>query len=701
MAFASLYLPAAVAQVPAAPEISRLPGVTVHGDAQAMPAALPGGLAASGGTAGMLGTQDVMDVPFNLVSYTSRFIESTQATTVAEVLAYDASVAISQTSGMVDSLSIRGFPIGEGNVGETAFNGVFGIAPNYRILTPYVERIEVLKGATGMLYGMLPDSGVGGVINIVPKRAATESLTRLSTNYSSESMGGVELDIGRRFGADGQVGVRLNSSHQAGATGVDNQQRKTSVGALGLDYQGERLSATLDTIWQRDHWKAPSRVYSVAPGVQVPDAPDGSANPTQKWGWSTLEDRSVLLGLKYRVGEQSSLFANLGRGFSEVDRIFDQQMVLSNERGDFSTTPRSAVFQVTRETANAGIRTRFATGRIDHAVTVEASTLEIENGFGMRNGTSLRSNLYAPVQYPDQYLQGPNSVLRVALTRLRGLAVSDTLSLFDDRIRIITGLRHQHISSRSWSTGTGALASRYRESAVTPSVGLIVRPTSTTMVYASYIEGLNKGDVAPLSVSNAGETFAPYTSRQHEVGVKFEGEHFNAGVSAFQIIRPAGEIDGGVFGVTAEQRNRGLEFSLQGEPANGLRALISLMLLDARLTHTSRLGVAGNRPIGAPNRRASAALEWDTPWLAGLTLIGGVVYTGSQYANQQNTALLPAWTRVDLGARYRTRVSGTPVTLQGTLHNTFNNGYWSGVSQWGAFSLSSPRSLMVTASAEF
>lgn len=41
---------------------------------------------------------------------------------------------------------IRGFPIGEGNTGEVALNGVYGVAPNYQLLPQYLERIELLKG---------------------------------------------------------------------------------------------------------------------------------------------------------------------------------------------------------------------------------------------------------------------------------------------------------------------------------------------------------------------------------------------------------------------------------------------------------------------------------------------------------------------------------------------------------------------------
>lgn len=173
--------------------------------AAARPGALPpsysGGQVARGGQIGLLGNRDFMDTPFNITSYTAKKIEDQQASTIADVVSNDPSVRFTgQTGGILDSFFIRGFPIGEGNVGEIAFNGVYGVAPNYRVFTDYVERIEIIKGPTALLYGMAPNSSVGGTINIVPKRASDVDLTRVTTDYATNSQFGTHLDVSRRFG---------------------------------------------------------------------------------------------------------------------------------------------------------------------------------------------------------------------------------------------------------------------------------------------------------------------------------------------------------------------------------------------------------------------------------------------------------------------------------------------------------------------
>ena len=113
--------------------------------AMALPVPYEGGQLASGGQVGMLGNKDYMDAPVNITSYTRETIDNLQARTVAEMVRNDPSVHnASGPGGMLDSFFIRGFAMNEGNSGEVSYNGVFGVAPNYRVLTGYAERVEVL-----------------------------------------------------------------------------------------------------------------------------------------------------------------------------------------------------------------------------------------------------------------------------------------------------------------------------------------------------------------------------------------------------------------------------------------------------------------------------------------------------------------------------------------------------------------------------
>ncbi|WP_426155333.1 TonB-dependent receptor [Pseudomonas sp. TSRC2-2] len=672
-----------------------------YNSATALPETLAGGQVARGARLGMLGNKDVMDTPFSVTSYTAKTLADLQTVTVADALERDPSVrSTGQTGGIVDSFFIRGFPIGEGNLGELAFDGVYGVAPNYRVFTDYAERVEVLKGPGALMYGISPNSGVGGVINIVPKRPLDEDLTRFTGSYASDSQVGGHLDLSRRFGSENQFGVRFNGNLQGGDTAVDDQHRDLGVGAIALDYRGERLRLNLDYISQKESWEAASRPFTIAPGVDVPSAPNGRTNLPQDWGWSDTKEQSALLGGEYDLSDNVTVFAHAGGGRSDVKRLSDQVPRILNDAGDTSNIPGYYKFNVDRSTADVGMRGVFATGPITHTTTIMATRYQDELSRGITNGTAILSNIYHPVDVPQQYLSSPK-VQRVSESELSGVALTDTLSMLDDRFQLTLGVRRQDIESRNYNAA-GAVSSKYSDNATTPLVGVVVKPWQDVSLYYNYVEGLSKGDIAPGTASNAGETFAPYESKQHEIGVKYEHGTFMTTLALFQIEKPSGEIGAGnVFSVQAEQRNRGVELSMYGEVAKGTRLMGGVTVLDGELTDSATTANRGNKPVGVPDVQANLWAEWDTPWLEGFTLTSGAIYTDRQYVNQANTQELDAWTRFDAGARYATKIEGRPTTFRATVQNVFDREYWSGVASYGAFSPGYPRTLQLSATVDF
>ena len=97
-----------------------------------------------------------------------------------------------------------------------------------------------------------------------------------------------------------------------------------------------------------------------------------------------------------------------------------------------------------------------------------------------------------------------------------------------------TSISHQKIESFNYDYNTGAELSAYSKSKITPVAAFVAKLNSSVSLYANYIEGLVQGDTAPntyldpttnqtRAVVNAGEIFAPYATRQEEVGVKYDG----------------------------------------------------------------------------------------------------------------------------------------------------------------------------------
>ena len=132
------------------PNVMQLDPLRVQGNAvppQAtidnLPPAFPGGQVARGGQIGLLGERDVMDTPFNQTNYTSKLMENQQARSIADVVANDPSVRnVWSAVGYTSPLMIRGFAF---NNNDTAFGGLYGVAPALLVTPEYLERVEVLN----------------------------------------------------------------------------------------------------------------------------------------------------------------------------------------------------------------------------------------------------------------------------------------------------------------------------------------------------------------------------------------------------------------------------------------------------------------------------------------------------------------------------------------------------------------------------
>ncbi|GEP59995.1 TonB dependent/Ligand-Gated channel TonB [Reyranella soli] len=665
-----------------------------------LPPDFTGGMVARGSRVGVLGNRDFMNTPFSINSYTEKTIEDQQAVTVADVARNDASVRFTgQTGGLLDSFMIRGFPVGEGNSGEIALDGIYGVAPNYRLFTDYVERVEVLKGPAAFLYGMSPASSVGGTINIVPKRAGEVDLTRFTADYISNLQGGAHLDVSRRYGEGREFGIRANGAYFGGDTPLDKQSHGVFVGSLALDYRGNRFRTSLDFIAQDERINAPSRPLLVAAGVAVPSAPNASLNLTQAWEWSQVADQSLLLRAEYDVVDNVTFFADFGGGRTQVARIFGTP-TLTSYTGNTTNTPAYFRFLINRLTYDAGVRATFETVGIKHLLVMQALSYHDDVSRGSSSGQAMLSNIYAPTTLPGQAIASPWFMPKISSTDLTGFALSDTLSVLEDRIQLMLGIRQQRIVSIDFSPVTGLPTASYDMSAQPPMVGLVVKPWQNISLYANYVQGLSKGETAPAAAVNAGQVLPPYIATQYEAGIKADFGWIGATLAAFQIEKPFGQLVNGVFTVGGQQRNQGLELNVFGEVVPSVRVMGGLTLLNAQVTQTSTAFALGNRPIGVPNVSATLTTEWDTP-LAGLTLIGTAAYSGDSYVNVPNTQSIPAWTRFDLGASYRTTLDKTPLVFRATVQNVFNNNYWAGVTSFGGLLEGAPRTVLLSVAADF
>ncbi|RFC63526.1 TonB-dependent siderophore receptor [Fulvimarina endophytica] len=675
------------------------------------PAPYAGGLVATGVRLGALGNKPFIDTPFSVSSFTNELIRDQQAQTLGEVVLNDASVRNDASAfSERDSFLIRGFSVT--NL-DTAFDGLFYVSNPRRSYLEGIEQVEIFKGPTALLSGGV--GRVGGTINLVPKRAGDEPLTRLTTTYTSESVVWPHLDFGRRYGPNEEFGIRINGSYRKGDTELDRNAIEVGVGTLGLDYRGERARATLDVIYSNQDLTAPVSLFNeAAPGFDIPDAPNGRTNTANSFEFNNSEHVGVATRFEYDIFDNTTIYAAGGIGDYKEDFLSSSYRI-ENARGDATNFFAIQPQRIEGKTGEVGARSTFETFGIGHEVTIQATQALNElyrGGFPRRSFPSYRTNIYNPVPFAGtiDLRNYPFASERPLFGDLlsSSLAISDTLSVFDDRLQLTFGGRYQNIRSRSLDPTPGPTQGDVTffddQNKITPAFAALFQVTEAFSVYGNYIEALTEGPVASFRAVNAGQIFPPSVNEQIEVGAKYDLGTFAVTASLFEIEQPSPFTDPvtNVFSVSGRQVNRGIELTAFGEVFDSLRLLGGVTFLNAELDKTAGGLFDGNDVPGIADTQANIYAEYDMDWLLdGFSVNARAIYTGSVFYDQANLQKVDDWTRIDAGLEYAfVGPFEKEVVVRGNVENVFDENYYASAAR-GFLATGAPRTYTVSTAIEF
>ncbi|CAO4178422.1 TonB-dependent siderophore receptor [Methylorubrum populi] len=667
------------------------------------PPAYPGGLAGSGSRLGLLGNRNVFDQPFSSTSYTEKLIRDQQARNVQDVVNNDPSIRtnVPAFSGIL-GFFIRGFPV---FAQDMAFNGLFGVADSFNPAIEPIERVEVLRGPSTLLSGVPPFGNIGGIINLIPKRAGDEPLNRVTLGYASDATIYKAVDFSRRFGDAKEWGIRFNGAFNNGNTPIDNQSLHFGVAALALDYRGERFRASLDLGYQELDFTSPLRNRNVAAGVRIPRAPDLTLNQQQPWEYRDSANQQLATRVEYDLTPHLTLYGAYGRSNFRQE-YFGGVLTIFNTRGDYRDPISYLPMHIVNQTAEAGLRGTVETGPIKHSFGLAAVGFwqDLAQPTAQNVGATIVSNLYNPVYVAPRSTIGLSDATPRTSSRInRSIAIADTLSILDDRILLTVGGRWQSLDVNSYNAVTGFRTGASESSAFSPGVGLVVKPVERLSLYANYIEGLTS-PAPPINARNANEAFPAAVSRQTEVGAKYDFGTVGVGFAAFEIEQPFGFLDPTtmIFSVDGRQRNSGVELTVFGEPVPGIRVLGGVSLLDGVQVRSQDPRNVGRVAIGVPDAQVNLYGEYDLPpdFLPGLTLTGRVIYTAAQYYDLANSQKIPDWATLDLGLRYTATFQDRPLVLRANVVNVTGNNYWATTGR-GILSQGTPRTFLLSASMDF
>lgn len=222
------------------------------------------------------------------------------------------------------------------------------------------------------------------------------------------------------------------------------------------------------------------------------------------------------------------------------------------------------------------------------------------------------------------------------------------------------------------------------------------------VLYAGYARGLEESDVAPESAANRNEALPAIRTRQIDAGLRWHlDERWRLVAGLFQVRKPYFiNNEHNVYTVQGEVEHRGVELSLSGRPTDHLTLLAGTVLMDPRVTGPAvRAGRLGNKPVGQTDRMLRMNLDYQLPF-PGWTIDLGASHYGERVASRNGVSRAPAYTLVDVGARYRFSLHDLPATLRAQILNVADTFAWN-IQGSNSFGLIDKRRWMLSLTVDF
>jgi TonB-dependent siderophore receptor len=614
----------------------------------------------------------------------------------SEAVKNQAGVAPSSSKGSPsDTISIRGINVNP--LSNYRINGGVAVAGVTTIPTEDKERLETLKGANALMFGI---ASPAGIINLVTKRAGDFDVTSVSLSGTSFGQYYGGADLGRRFGAEKEVGARLNVSAAHLENGVRDTSGHGDFASLGADWKAtDRLSFQGDLEHYRKQTILQAAVSILSPVkgiVPVPRVPD--PRNLLSGTWATFDGATTNLQARadYILADQWKAIAEMGRSDSDRSRFVTRVGKYNPVTGAGGVVITNFTDQnFSNKFDRAELLGRFATGWLHHDLTVGVSESQRDAFTPEQESITLpqHQNIFDPIVLPAPVAASPMS-LPQQVSKDTGLYTYDTIGI-GSKLKALIGFRQTRDTQYIGATRSSAIVN-------SPAGGFLYDVLPTTTLFASYLKGLEDGAVAPATAVNANQILAPGISTQKEIGIRdsyFRGLSISA--SLFDISRVNAVIDSitnifsnngtikykGAEAVVAYQINRQWTVNAAGQRLNTVQ-------------DSADPKINGLVPENTPRFIGNLFVTHRSPFVLGLTLNAGASFVTKREVNPQDQGAIPGYTLYSASAGYATKICGRRASFQLSADNLGNKRYWNSAQQ-GTFGTGMDRSIKLNTKVDF
>ncbi|MFD1034060.1 TonB-dependent siderophore receptor [Sphingomonas hankookensis] len=621
---------------------------------------------------GTLGTRSILDTPLSVSSVSREDLADRAVTALGEVFARDPAVtSLGDTTTIYSSnLSVRGLPLDAANGYKINGLPIYNFGAELPIA--FFDRIDLLKGSSGFLYGF---SAPGGIVNYVTAKPTDDTRVAVEAGYRSDSIFSGHVDLG------GPVvpgfGYRLNAIVEDGdARNGARIRNKGAALSLSADL-APGLRWTFDGIYQKRETGNVVQGVSVSSftGTALPPPPAGD-DPLPVTPGSYFDTDYYLLatGLRIAIAQGWTISADASSSGNRRSFSFDFAY-LGNAAGDYTNFVNDSRSRNRFDQGRLLVAGKFATGPLNHNLVLGASA-QGYTVFGNVNQVfraTGSSNIYtgAPVPYTSTMFVDP---YKSAEVEQQALFASDTVEVMPG-LSLLAGVRWTQYRQRGYAT-TRLRASQYDKSPVTPTLAVLYKPSPTTAFYASYVESLEQAATVSSLYTNRDALLAPLRSRQYEAGFKIDERDWTGSAAVFAVRRGAAYANAANELVQdGYALYRGLDINGRVRPVRGVSLGAGVLVLDAQYEQASP-AIVGNRVEGTPNFQLSGDIGYQFAAVPGLSVSADVRRNDDVTINSAATLRTPAYTLVGLGVKYDLALLGHQTTLRANVTNLTDERYW-------------------------
>lgn len=631
----------------------------------------------------------IRETPQSVSVITRQRMDDQHLASITDVLNETPGITMSQDGGERFNIYSRGSAIN-----SYQFDGVNTSQQNETRNMPSTlldmalyDRVEVVRGATGLMTGA---GEPGGVINLVRKKPTRDFKSYVKANIGSWDNYRSEADVSGPLTETGNVRGRLVAAKQDNHTFMDwyDQKRELLYGVIeadlteltlvrvGVDYQKYRSTGSPGVPLLFTNGKQTDFSRSISSGARWMYDDFETMNYSATLEQQLLDDWTLKVVTNYMKVDRD---ADLGwyRSTSGVAYLNEATGMASAERAIISADQTQKGVDVNL-TGTYGLLGRR------HDLVVGYNYSDYENNHDSLSGGNVNFNFYTWDNYLARDAYRPSVLLDIK-TRQSGYFVANRFNLSDE-LHLLLGARvsnyryDYNFTSRIANTTTQRAMRESGE--VTPYAGLIYDLTPEQSVYASYTDIFQ-----PQSAQDKeGKVLDPVVGKNYEMGWKgeFYDGRLNANAAVFRVERDNfAELDPGQTTPSGGNASRAVD----GATTKGFDLELAGEIIPGWNLHT---GYSHARTKDADGKRLTTQLPTDTfrfwtsyrlpgDWEK-VTLGGGVNWNSSKsltFVNINNAKVKDDdYMVANLMARYQVD-EHLSTTLN--INNLFDEKYYTGM----------------------